>query len=290
MANKIKTILILLIGAIYLFSILSLSSALTISSVSTNPDSITPGETSNVIIYLKNNAEDDATEVSISLDLTNLPLAPSESGTQYGFDTIESGKTKQAQFTLQAFSNAASGTYKIPVTVSYKDVNSQLITRQSLISVIINSQPIMDVNVQDGLFLKGKTNQITITVINKGLANVKFLEVNAGTSPYYTLLSQSNVYIGDVDSNDFQTTEFKILFKDNAPSTVNLPINIVYKDIANKEYSQNKDLGLKVYTNQEAMNLGLVAKSYGIYYFLIIIALILIFILYRMVRKRKIEE
>jgi len=289
MANK-KTILATLITIVYLFSILSLSSALTISSVSTNPDKISPGETTNVIIYLKNNAEEDITDVSASLDLTNLALAPSESGSQYGFDTIESGKTKQAQFTLQAFSNAASGTYKIPVTVSYKDINNQLTTTQSVISIIVNSEPIIDAKIQDGLFLKGQTSQITVTVVNKGLANVKFLEVNAGTSPYYTLLSQNNIYIGDVDSNDFQTTEFKILFKDNAPSTVTIPINLIYKDITNKEYSQNKDLSLKVYTNQEAINLGLIAKSYTVYYFFVIIALILIYVLYRMLRKKKVED
>lgn len=283
---KRTKVILTVFALIYIFSILSLSSALTINSVSTSPDTIAPGETTDITISIKNNADDEVTDVSIALDLTNLPFAPSESGSEFSFDTIDSGKSKQAQFTLAAFNDAKARTYKIPVTLSSRDINNLVTTRSSVIGIMINSQPLMDVNIEDGLFLKGQNNQITVKVINKGLADVKFLEINAGTSSYYTLLSPSNVYVGDVDSNDFQTTEFKILFKENAPSSLTIPISLVYKDITNKEYVENKNVNLKVYTNQEAINLGLVKKSYASYYVLGIIFFILIFILYRILRRR----
>jgi len=291
MANKIKIILTIFVGVIYLISLLDLNSALVINSVTTSPDKIAPGETTDISISLKNNAEEDINDVSIGLDLTNLPLAPLESGSQYGFDTIESGKSKQMEFKLIAFNDAKSEIYKIPVVMSYKDINNVVFTKQSLISIMINSEPIIDVSLEDGLLLKEQNNKITVKIINKGLADVKFLEINAGTSAYYTLLSSSKVYVGDIDNNDFQTVEFKILFKENSPGTVTIPLNIVYKDITNKEYNENRDVSLRVYTNEEAIGLGLVKKSYTVYYILGIITLILVFILYRMIRgKRKIEE
>jgi len=287
---KNKIILTVLVGVIYLISILSLS-ALVINSVTTSPDKIAPGETTDIGIALKNNAEDDITDISISLDLKDLPLAPFDSGSQYGFDTIESGKTKQVAFKLVAFNDANSGIYKVPVIMSYRDINNELVTKQSLISIMINSEPIIDVNIEDELFLKGQNNKVTIKVINKGLADVKFLEISSGTSAYYTVLSSSKIYIGDVDSNDFQTSEITILFKENAPNTLTIPLNIIYKDATNKEYNENRDVSLKVYTNQEAVNLGLIEKSYNSYYVLGIIALILMFILYRVIRNsRKIKE
>ncbi|MFA5258544.1 MAG: hypothetical protein WC979_03660 [Candidatus Pacearchaeota archaeon] len=285
--TKTKIALTILVGVIYLISILGLCSALVINSVTTSPDQIAPGETTDIGIALKNNADEDISDVSINLDLKDLPLAPFDSGSQYGFDAIESGKTKQVAFKLVAFNDASSGIYKIPVVMSYRDINNELVTKQSLISIMVNSEPVIDVSLEDGLFLKGQNNKITIKVINKGLADVKFLEINLGNSAYYTLLSSNKIYVGDVDNNDFQTNELTILVKDNAPSTLTIPFNIVYQDVTNKEYNENKDVSLKVYTNEEAVNLGLLEKSYTTYYVLGIIALILIFILSKAIRNSK---
>lgn len=286
MKKQTKIIIAIAILAMYLISLLSLASALVINSVSTSPDSIAPGETADISLSIKNNGDNDLTDVSVSLDFTNLPLAPYNSGSDYNIDELISDKTKQTNFKIIALNDAKSGIYKIPVNIKYTE-NDVAKTKQSLISVMINSEPIIDVEFEDGLLLKGQNNKVTLKVINKGLADVKFLEISVGGSTKYNIISQDNVYIGDVDSNDFQTADLDIIFNKNAPRNVNLPVTIKYKDITNKEYTKNFDISLKTYTTQEAQSLGLVPVNNTIYIVILIVVLIVIFIIYRIIRARR---
>jgi hypothetical protein len=285
-----KTIAILMLG-IYLFSLISLANALLISSVSTSPNEVAPGETSRVSITLKNNDDFDIEEVSTSLDFTNIPFAPHSSGSDYLISEILSRKSKSAEFDVVALNNAASGIYKIPVKIEYRESGQEAGTpnkiKTSLISIMINSKPLLDVNSDDGLLLKNQKNKVTLKIINKGLSDAKFLEINIQGNSYATILSQPKIYIGDVDSNDFQTADFDMFFKSNAPDSIILPATIVYKDISNKEYTETMDVRLKAYSNEQAVQLGLVQRSYTWLIILVIIIAIIIFFIIRAILKRR---
>lgn len=286
MKNTIKLSLIALVMIISLTSITSLTSALLINSVSMEPEKIAPGEKSTVIISLKNNGENDLTDVSTSLDLANLPLAPYGSGSEVTISELNSDKTKDAEFKIIAFSDAKSGIFKIPVKIEYKE-DDIVKTKQLVISIMINSEPIIEVNYDDGLLLKGKNNKVSIKVINKGLGDIKFLELEAGSSTAYSIISQNKVYIGDVDSNDFQTAEFNVFFNQNSLKNINFPVTVKYKDITNKEYQKSYDIQLKVYTKEQAQTLGLISKDNTSYIVIIVIVLIIVFFIYRVIRKRR---
>jgi hypothetical protein len=283
---KTKTPMIIAMGFTFILIATGFASALAINSVTMNPTTIQPGDSSTVVISLKNNGDNDITDVSISLDFTNLPLAPYNSGSQDNFDTIESGKIKDATFNIIATNSAQSGIYKIPVLISYNE-NDVVKTQQSVISITVSSEPIIDVINQDSLLLKGQNNKVTLEVINKGLANVQFLEIDIGSSTYYSITSENRIYIGDINANDFQTADFNIFFSNNAPRNVNLPVTVIYKDITNKQYTKSFDVSLKTYTTPEAQRLGLVPTSSIGYIILIIIILIIIFIIYRVFRARR---
>ncbi len=277
---------IFILTIIIFLGMISLTSALTISSVSMNPNTIGPGEKSSVTISLKNNGDNDLTDVSIGLDFSNVPLAPADSGSQYNFNELNSDKTKDANFQIIASNDAKSGIYKIPVNIAYKE-DDVLKTQQSVISIMINSEPIIEVSYDNGLLLKGQKNPVTLKVINKGLGDAKFLELELGTSTAYNIISQNKIYVGDIDSNDFQTEDFQIYFNPNSLRSINLPVNVKYKDVTNKEYEKNFDISLKTYTTKEAQNLGLVPTSNTIYIVIVVIAIIAAFFIYRMIRKRK---
>lgn len=286
MTNKTKLIIAALILGIYMFSLISLASALVINDVAITPDTIAPGENAQVTLSIKNNGENDLTDVSVSLDFTNVPLAPYNSGSDYTISELNSDKTKDAQFEIVAFNDAKSGIYKIPVRIDYNE-DDVIKTKTSLISIMINSVPIIEADVEDGLLLKGVNNKMTIKIVNKGLADVKFLEIEAGSSTSYSILSQKKIYVGDVDSNDFQTVDFNVYFDSNGISTVNFPVTVYYKDVANKEYTEDFNIPLKVYSREQAQKLGLVSTSnYGLIITIVVIVII-IFIIYRIIRKRR---
>jgi len=284
MNTKLSIIIIL---AVFLsLTFVSFASALVINSVSTSPSEVAPGEISLISIEIENNGGDTIEDVSMSLDLKDAPLAPYNSASEVSFDEIEDGNTEKAEFKIKALSDAESGTYKIPVEIKYTE-NSIGKTKTSLISLNVNAKPIIGASLEDGLLLKGQENAVAVKIVNKGLSNVKFLEIELQNSAKYTILSQENIYIGDIDSNDFDTAEFKLIFKENSPSIVNLPVKVIYKDALNNEYSEEFSLEAKVYTKGQAIQLGLLKKSNTTTYVVVIVVLIIVYIIYRRIKKRR---
>jgi len=274
---------------VFLVALLSLAgiSALTITSVITSPVEVAQGENTNVKIELDNDGDFDLEDVSVSLDLTNVPFAPYSSSSEVSFDELREGKTKSADFDLIALNTATAGIYKIPVHISYTDTNDDLRkTKDSLISITVNSKPVLGINVGENLLLKNSNNQLTIQIVNKGLSDVKFLEINLKPSAYYDILSQNSVYIGDIDSDDFDSADFQIFFKSDSPDIVYVSVTINYKDPTNKPYTEDFSVPVNVYTKDKAIELGLMPQSRTGLYVGIVIALIIIFFIYRYFRKR----
>jgi len=291
MKPSTKIILAIAILLLYLFSIIAFSlsgvMALTISSVTTSPVEVAQGENTNVKIELDNDGDYDLNDVSVSLDLTNVPFAPYSSSSEVSFDELREGKTKTADFDLIALNTATAGIYKIPVHISYTDTNDDLRkTKDSLISITVNSKPVLGINVGENLLLKNSNNKLTVQIVNKGLSDIKFLEINLKPSAYYDILSQNSVYIGDIDSDDFDSAEFQVYFKSNAPGKIYLPVTVVYKDPTNKQYTEDFSIPVNVYTQKQAVDLGLMPQSRTSLYVGLIIVLVILYFVYRYFRKR----
>jgi hypothetical protein len=286
MKGKILT----LIGIVLLISLacMSLSSAVLIESVTTNPEEIAPGETSFIKLGIENNGKEDIEDVSVVLDLRQVPFAPYDSSSEFGIDEIRKDRLRFAEFEIIALNDAASGIYKIPVEIIYHDDDGNLQpVKRSLISITVSSKPIIGVSVEDGLLLKGKENELIVKVTNKGLSDAKFLEIEVGSSTYSNVLSSKSTYIGDIDSDDFDTAKFKIFFRKNSPSTIRLPVTVLYKDSVNNKYEENFNLELKVYSEEKAIELGLLEKSRTTTYIIVVVVIVIIWFVYRRIKKRR---
>ncbi|MFH1358649.1 MAG: hypothetical protein ABIH37_02050 [archaeon] len=281
---------LLIFVCVFLISLSSIS-ALVIDSVIMDSSGIKPGESTHIEIGLRNNGDADVSDVSVFLDLKEIPFAPFDSSSEYGIDEIREGKLKYANFELVSLNNAKPQTYKIPVQISYlEDGKSEKSVKESLISLDVRSEPIIDVSVEDSLLLKGKDNQVSIKIINKGLSDIRFLEVEVEKSTKFSLLSQKNVYVGDLDSDDFDSVDFQIFFKEDISENFNLPVILKFKDVFNKEYEESFEVPVKVYTEKKAVELGLMQKSNITGIIILIIVLIIIWIIYRNWRKRRKRE
>ena len=58
------------------------------------------------------------------------------------------------------------------------------------------------------------------------------------------LLSTNEVYVGNIDSDDYETAEFNLQLT-AYKKVVDLPLKINYKDVTNKEFQQKITLQLK---------------------------------------------
>jgi len=273
-----KAIISLIIAALMLTS---LASALTINYVSTTPSQVEPGKTATISLGIKNNLDEDIENVGISLDLENLPIAPYKESTEKTIDEIEEDKTKYLEFEIIVLSEASSGTYKIPVSINYNETQ-----KTSYISLIVNAQPSLELD-YEGTLIKGGNNELTLRIINSGLEDVKLLSIAVDDGSGLKFLSSKYVYIGDVDSDDFETVEFDVFIRENAGSTIELPVQFSYRDSLNKVYEESRSVVIKIYTVDEAVSVGLIAKSNTMTYVGWIIGIIVIYILYRIIRKRR---
>lgn len=286
--NKMKTkqIAITMIALLIVVQIISIASALTITSVSSYPNEIAPGESVSLSLTVENNLDDDIEDVVVSLDLTNVPFAPYQSSNQVTFSKIKEDSEKEISLDLISFANAESGTYKIPVEMSYK-YNNTIRTDSGVISLIVNAKPIIDVSVENSVLIKGKSDKLNIKIVNSGLGGLKFLTIKVGSASGLKMVGSDSVYIGNIDSDDFDTAEFDIFVNENAPSSINLPLEISYRDSRNNEIKENKNLILRSYTNEEAIQLGLTTKNNTLTYIGIAVGLVVIYLIYRGIKKRR---
>lgn len=274
-----------LILAIYVFLFaISLSNALTIDSVSMTNE-IKPAESSKIIMGIKNDGDEDLEDVSVKLDLKEVPFAPFNSASEVSIDKIVENKIKYAEFEIVALNNAKSGIYKIPLIITYNELGIKK-TKESLISVVVDSKPIVDVNADQDLLLKGKENEVIVRITNKGLSDVKFLEIEIKENNFFNLLGSKKYYIGDIDSNDFDTLKIKVFFKDSSLDIVSIPVTVKYKDDLNKEYKEEFNLSLKVYTENKAVEIGLIKKNNTILYIVGVVITLVLYLLYRNLKKR----
>lgn len=264
----------------------SFVSAINIKSISKDPGQIAPGESSDIRVLVENDGNADIKDVSVSVSLidSSSPLT-FDSSSQKTIDEINEDEDESASFKISALDNAKSGVYKIQITASYVELvnlTPSVKTTSSVTSIIVNSVPELDVNKEEGLLLIGQENTVTFKIVNKGLSDVQFLEIQLADSGY-TLLSPSKVYIGTLASDDTDTAAFKMILKNSG--TISFPITLTYKDIENKLYTQQFSVDARVYSNEEAIQLGLVKKSNTGMIVTVIIILIIVYIIYRQVRK-----
>ena len=288
---KMKKITSVFVLAVCLIIVLSLSfiSALSITSVSTSPKEVNPGKSFNINVELDNNENNDIENVAVSLNLNNLPF--SADTVEFDFDKIREDRSEIADFNLDAFDSATPKEYSIPIQITYysSDDLTKLITKSAIANIKVNSVPDVEIDVGDNYLIEGQEGKISVKVVNKGIADIKFLEVNMGSISRANLLSSNNVYIGDLNSNDFDTADFTVAAKSGittSSTSLNVPITLIYRDVFNKEYTQTFDEPVKVYSKSEATKLGLITQNNLFTYILIIVILLVIYLVYRKIRKR----
>lgn len=293
---KSKTITLIALQILLVVALFNVASALTIKDVTTNPSEVAPGQTVDLKITIENNLNEDVTGLTVSLNLdsqvvsgltgsTTIPSAPLSpvKSTEVFIGDLNSDDQDIAKFDLIADADASAGTYKIPVTISYLvDGQTQPTTEKASVSVTINSKPEF-VLVSEGLLLQNQKNDVDVKITNIGLTKAKLLNVELAPSTVYQTLSPTNVYLGDLDSNDFDSAKFSIYVKDS--SIISLPLTLTYRDSANKPYTEDVVVSARVYSQQEAVQLGLVQRSNTGTYIVVIVVLLVLWIVYRNIKK-----
>lgn len=271
-------------------NIRSRNALLSITSIASEPEQIAPGEAATIDIALKNNAKSLFREIHFRLDLSSstLPLAPYQSSSEQSIPQLASNYQQSFQFKLIAEPDAASGLYKVPVTLSYYDEFGTAYTVSDVLAVIIGEKPKMQVYLKKSTVMQDNTaGKITLEVANAGNTDMKYVELTLNPSSDYQLVTTRNYfYLGNVNSDDTQSEEIDVYLTPEE-DIVNIPGILKYVDANNKAYQQEFNLELNIYSSSQLRKFGLVQGSSGWAYILLIIIAVGGFFGYRYWKKKK---
>ncbi|MCK4550989.1 MAG: COG1361 S-layer family protein, partial [Candidatus Aenigmarchaeota archaeon] len=186
---------------------------ISIISSKTNPSEFYPGQEGMVTLVIKNLADSTLRDVTVNLDLsgTTTPFAPVDTTTSSKFKTMAAGETKTINYGVVATPDAASGIYKVPVIITFSDSTGASYTTNNIISLIVGGKPDILTNVEpENIFLSGTTGDVRVNIINRGLVDIKYVTVKVTPTDDFELLTNDEIYVGNIDSDDFDSASFKI--------------------------------------------------------------------------------
>ncbi|MFH1212096.1 MAG: COG1361 S-layer family protein [Candidatus Woesearchaeota archaeon] len=266
-----------------------------INSITTIPEKLVPGKEAIVNVKIKNMADSNLKDVSVKLDLyveesattataTDYPFAPLGSTGEKFIKFLASGESADFTFNLITLPNTESGVYKIPIIISYKDSLGSNYSQSDVTGFVVEGKPDLVIGVESStVYSDSRVGKITLKFVNKGLGDIKFLDVKLGDSDDFDIISSSSEeYIGNLDSDDFDTVEFTI--SADKSGEIILPLAVEYKDSSNNDYSDEYSIPLNVITTGEA---GIKQNSTGTIILIIILVIVVLFFVVRRIRKKR---
>jgi LPXTG-motif cell wall-anchored protein len=173
------------------------------------------------------------------------------------------------EYDLIVDENAIEGTYAFDIQQCLDASCSKVLRDIEIqISVKTGGSPRIRVGLEDAAtFWGGKKGDVTINIVNRGKLDIKFLTLTLLPSDDYEILSPTEIYVGELESDDFETTDFTVFVDENLAGTstvyVDLPVKIDYTDSNNHDYSSQAQVKLKIYSQEDLKRFGLMTDSNG---------------------------
>jgi len=256
------------------------------SAIVVDTDFVTlyPGESEKVQVEIDNNENFDIEDVSIALDLSDIPFTAIGSS-EKDLDDLDEDDDDTVSFTLRASTDATPGDYNIPYNVKYFEIdNDTELEKEGTFGIRITAKTEIDFAVEiKGNAIIGEEGRISLEIINKGLGEIKSVSIQLLPNGF-ELLSKDKVFVGTIDADDTDLASFDIVYRTTNPS---LSARIEYKDFDNNEQRETVDIPFRVYTRDEALELGLIQKSNTPLYGGVALVVIVAWFVYRRIKKKR---
>ena len=234
-------------------------SSITITNV--KPTEFSPGDTSKVVLTVKNNGGRDASDIRLSFQGTEIisPVGPKV----VNINTLNSWCSKEVEITMHVKEEAPNGIYPIPVSCLWTeyhfdpkkgdvDVTARSAELGVYFSVIGEGMlNIGDVSTDPTDVKPGNMDvKITAFIENSGEAAAKDVEAKlicnrAEFKPSWSGTDRS--YMGRLNSGDSKEAIFHVDVTENIDAKVySIPLRIQYKDTSGREYEVMRELEILV--------------------------------------------
>lgn len=172
-----------------------------------NYTQLSPGDTTTLILQLKNVGSESANDVTVSLDL-NDPFIPVQTSEEY-IDEFGGGEIKEMGFKFSVSANAETNSYKIPLEIEYK-IGGMTYEIEKSIGVDVSGEVRLEV-----ISVEVKRDKLQIEVANVGTRTAYAVKAILNTSDASNPDNPGNTetemaYKDDIDPNKPTTFSFRV--------------------------------------------------------------------------------
>lgn len=253
-------------------------SSLVISSAGTEPETLAPGEEGMLHLTLQNAAGQTARDVTVALDLDDIPVVPVTESARKQVSTLSAGRSTRITFPVVVDPDATADAYKLPVTITYLDESGATQTQSETIGIRINSPTDTKAYLDDVSRTTDGKVEFAIRIVNRGLSEVRFVEAQIPDGDnYHVAPEDAEVYVGNIDSDDWETLRVRVT---TDASEIQVPLTYIYRDAFNNQQERTQSFTVEVPPQQTGGASGLVV-------FLVIVVVLVIGIIWWRRRKKK---
>ena len=262
-----------------------------VDKVETTPTVTAPGEQTKLKLELKNYATSLLKNIKIILNLDDIgqgipPFSPIGSTNEKIVPYMNPQDKVPIEFNLLVSADAVSKAYKVPLSIKYSDRLNNNFSKTNTITIMVGDAPELEVALErTDVYTSGASGSVVFRLVNKGVPDIRFLNVKVLQNDNVKVIGADEVYIGKLDSDDFSTAEFKVYA--TGKGSVKIPAQVTYRDTNNNNYNYTRDVELKLYSSSQAKSFGLKKSSSLLWIVLTAIAAAAGYYFYRKKKSKK---
>ena len=235
----------------------SIGVVVTPTEIRLDPERIRPGGSANLEIDIVNGAGSVISDVTTELGLTVTPFVTLGETSEKRIRQLAQNAKATLNYNLIVNPDAESRVYRIPLSITYYDQLGAKFSRNNTIGIAVYAKPEYNLDLENTeVFVSRQKGEVTVSIANKGNSELKFLSVELSKSKDYNIISNPRIYIGNLESDDFETASYTIYTKSSKP--VPLKFKVEYKDSYNDNFSDEHEVTLPLYNRITAQSLGLI--------------------------------
>lgn len=291
----------------------SRESVLTVEDVEIEDDKIPPSKTKDVTFTFRNRADIYMRNIDVSLglrpatadtmqmdseaqmlgtadfdDIEEIPMITVGSTTQKRIGRIGPGEEKEVTFPIKAESDADEEAYKVPLGFNYEDEMGNKWQKIEYTGLTVGGEPQLEMGFAniDEMPVPGTTRDVSLRIVNRGLSEGKFLEIELLPHESYEVVGEPDTYIGHMQPDDFDSPSFDIYINPDS-ELVEIPVELDYRDSEGNVITEQQTVTFRTYSREEIDRLGLDEESSMLIYVIVLILIIGLFYYYRRRKKEK---
>jgi hypothetical protein len=262
-----------------------------VASVNLNPDTIAIGSTFTAGIVVRNLGATSISNVKVTLDTEGTGFTPIGSSNQKIANIIPANGASEIQFEYFADGNTQVKVHAIPITIEYTDTLGRTTTQSTKIGFQIDATPSYLTNLEQTDILTANTKgRVVVSISNIGKSDLNFVVLELLESDDYVILSTPKSYLGNLQSDDFETGQYEIFVNPTSASEVPLKFRLYYRDAYDKTYMQDLVVDHRIFSKEEAKKFGLIKTSSGGVGFVIIVLVLIVGLIFWFRHKKKVQK